>query len=87
MDISESFKTWWRKYDDVEKCRLIKDKSIEVNNKHKKMIKASNAEFNYTGCRTGIRGGKKTTLSAKAQVSTRIYLDSLDELKFMVNTI
>ena len=66
-EISERFKTWWNKYDDVEKCRLIKDKAIEVNSNHKRMVKASNAEFQYTGSRTGVRGGKHTTLSARAQ--------------------
>lgn len=87
MAISEKFKEWWVKCGDVERCRLIKDKGIEVNRNHIKMIKASNAELAYTGCRTGIRGGKKTSLAAKSQISTEIYLRSLDELKYMVSTL
>lgn len=87
MEISDKFKDWWRKYDDVEKLRLIKDKAIEVNNNHKKMIIASNAEFQYTGCRTGIRGGKKTTLSANSQTKTEVFLKSFEEFKYMVSTL
>ena len=86
-EISEKFKTWWRKYDDVEKCRLIKEKAMEVNGNHKKMVKASNAEFQYTGCRTGVRGGKRTTLSANSQTATEFYFRSADELKYMVASL
>ena len=86
-EISEKFKTWWRKYDDVEKCRLIKEKAMEVNSNHKKMVKASNTEFQYSGCRTGVRGGKRTTLAANSQALIELYYRSVDELKYMVATV
>lgn len=85
--MNDKFKNWWRKYDDVEKCRLIKDKSIEVNNNHKKMVKASDSEFNSNASRKGIRGGKRTSLIAKSQTAIETYYNSLDELKYMVSTI
>jgi hypothetical protein len=86
-NVSEKFRLWWAKYDDVEKCRLVKDKSIELNKKHKSMVKASDSEFRHTGHRTGIRGGKLTTLSARAQNATESYLNALDELKYMIATL
>lgn len=86
-EISEKFKTWWRKYDDVEKCRLIKEKAIEVNNNHKKMVRAFSAECNYTGYRTGVRGGKITKLYANSQTATNFYIRSAGELKYMVATL
>lgn len=86
-EISEKLKTWWEKHDDVEKCKLVKDKAMEVNSNHKKMMKASNAEFNFTGCRTGVRGGKRTSLTARSQVAIEFYHRSVDELKYMVSTL
>lgn len=83
-NVSEKFREWWAKYDDVEKCRLIKDKAIDLHRKHKSMVNHSDTEFRYTGSRTGIRGGKLTTLSAKAQNATESYLNALDELKYMI---
>lgn len=85
--ISEKLKEWWRKYDDVEKCRLIKEKSIILNNYHKKMVKSTDAEYKSGFNRVGIRGGKFTSLSAKAQNNTRMYLDCLEEFKYMASTI
>ncbi len=60
---------------------------MEVNSNHKKMLKHSAAEFDYNGSRTGIRGGRMTSLAAKSFCATKCYLNSVDELKYMVNTL
>jgi len=85
--ISDKLKEWWRKYDDVEKCRLIKEKATILNNHHKRMVNSTRAEMQYGFNRVGIRGGKFTSLSAKAQNNTRMYLDCLEEFKYMASTI
>lgn len=46
--------------------------------------KAVKREFEYEGCRTGIRGGKRTTITAKAVNSTQMYFSSIEELKFII---
>jgi len=87
FSVSDRYKEWWRKYDDVEKCKLIKDKAMQLNKNHQKMVKASNSEMQHNGARTGLRGGKITTLQANTQRATKTYLDSLDEFKYMVATL
>lgn len=84
--IKQKFIDWWRTRDDVDKCERIKNKAIEVNNAHKKMVKASKREAEYNGSRTGIRGGTFTTITVNAQRATESYLNSLEELKYMVKT-
>lgn len=85
--ITENFKTWWRKYDDVEKCRLIKEKAYQVNRYHKLLVKAQFAEHAYGFNRSGTRGGKFTTLVSRTQNATDRYLVALEELKYMVGTM
>lgn len=46
--------------------------------------KSLNAEFNYKGCRAGLRGGKITSLAAKTTNDTKAYLSSLEYLKLIV---
>lgn len=87
MEISERFKTLWRSQDDVNRCELIKNTAISVNRQHKKMIISNKAELEYGFNRTGIRGGKFTTLNANSQNTTRIYLELLEQLKYMVSTL
>lgn len=53
----------------------------------KKMKKASNAEFNYDGCRTGIRGGRRTTLSANSANAAQMYDASMDDLKLLIKLL
>ena len=49
--------------------------------------KALKSEYNYEGCRTGVRGGKRTTLSARADNSAESYVDSIKYLKMIVNEL
>ncbi len=86
-EVSEKFKQWWRSQDDVERCRLIKDKAIEVNNNHKKRVRALDQEMAYGFNRTGPRGGRFTRLVANSQNATEAYLRSVDELQYMVSTL
>ena len=86
-EISKRLKVWFDLHTDTEKCQLIKDKAVIVNNNRKKMEKAVDSEFNFNGDRRGVRGGKSTTLTAKAQTATEFYLDSLGELKYMVASL
>lgn len=85
--ISDKFKEWWRKYDDVEKLKLISKKAIELKNISLRQKKALDAELDFGLNRTGLRGGKFTSLIAKSQNLTKLYLDTYDELKYMVSTL
>ena len=84
FNVLDQFKEWYRKYDDIERCRLVKEKSIQVNNAQKSMSKAVRAEYLSPAQRTGVRGGKFTTLVVRSQKATEKYLRLLDELKYMV---
>jgi hypothetical protein len=87
MSISVKYKEWFAKYDDVEKCKLIKDKAMKVNNNHKKMVNATRREMEYGFNRVGVRGGKFTSLVANSQNATQTYLRTVEELKYMVATL
>lgn len=81
--ISDKFKDWWRKHDDVEKLKLISKKAIELKSISLRRKKALDAELDFGLNRTGLRGGKFTSLSAKSQNLTKCYLDAIEELKYM----
>ena len=85
--INDKFRTWWATRDDVERCKLIKDKSIEVNRNHKSMDKANKAVLGSNSSRSGVSGGKFTTLQANLHRHTKSYLDSIEELKYMVSRL
>ena len=85
--ISDRFKDWWKTQSEVEKVKLIRKRSSDLVSNQLKKQKASDAEFNFNGCRKGIRGGKITTLAARSQTNTKIYLDCIEELKFMINNL
>lgn len=87
MEVSESFKDWWRKYDDVERCRLIKDKAIELNQSHKALVRALDATHKFGNNRTGVRGGRSTSLQAQLDKTTKRWLDLTIQLKYMVATL
>lgn len=80
---ADRFSQFWSKLNEQEKCEIVAKQAKIVNQNHKKMIKAVESEFQYTGSRTGIRGGKATTLTANAQVATTMYYKSVDDLKQM----
>lgn len=47
----------------------------------RKRNKASDAEFNFDGCRAGVRGGKITTLAANSARNAELYDCSIEDLK------
>lgn len=83
--ISDKYKEWWRKYDDVEKFKLISKKAIECKNLALRREKALKAELDFGFNRTGKRGGKFTSLNAKSLNITKLFLNAEEELRFMVN--
>lgn len=84
---SSDYKLWWAAQDDVNRCSLIKDKSIEVNRLHKRMVKASDARMTYGFNRSGQRGGKFTSLAAHEERCTEAYLEAVNEFKYMTRTL
>jgi UV DNA damage repair endonuclease len=89
FNVSNQFKEWYRKYDDSEKCRLVKEKSIQVNNAHKRFVKALKAEQNSSSVRVAKQhsnghGGKMASLSTQTSRTAKTYQDLSDELKYMV---
>ena len=85
--ISNQFKDWWVKYDEIERVSYVFEKSKQLKAYQTKQQKALKAEMSYGFNRVGQRGGKFTTINARAQNCTRMYLQCLDELKYMVATI
>lgn len=49
--------------------------------------KSLTAELNYNGARTGARGGKRTTLSAKASNDCQAYEQDINYLKLIIKYI
>ena len=82
--LNDRYKKWYESLDYSEKHAAIKDKAIELNKNHKKVNKASDTEFCFNGCRTGIRGGRMTTLQANTARASKAYNDSRYELEYMV---
>lgn len=87
VDRSPDFKTWWATQDDVNRCLLIKNKAIEINRLHKKMVKASDGRMEYGFNRVGIRGGKFTSLAAHEERCTHDYLEAVKDFKYMTITL
>lgn len=85
--ILENFKIWWNIIDDAEKCKHIKNFAINMNNTHKRMVKATKAEIDFGPNRRGSRGGRFTTLNATSQRATSAYLELVDELKYMIKLL
>ena len=85
--LNERYKKWFRALAHSEKLVAIKDKAIAVNKSYKKLMRASDAEYSYKGSRTGIRGGKKTTLSSNTSRASQEYNELIDELRYMAKDI
>ena len=66
---------------ELERLQLLSKMSRGLIADFKKMQKAAEAEFQYSGDRKGPRGGKRTTLSAKAQNTTESYQSAVEYFK------
>lgn len=84
---SEKLKEWFLSLDKTTQIQEVKKMSIHLCSLKKSMDKSTKAEFEYGFNRTGIRGGKFTSLNAKSQNNTRMYLDCEDSLKLIVKLL
>ena len=69
---------------DVDKLLYARKQVNTVLSNLKSRNKASMAEFNTDSQRTGVRGGKRTTLSANSYNTARMYDANLEDLKILV---
>lgn len=87
MEVSIKFKEWFEAQSRTEKTDSIKNHAIRLNSLKKAQDKAVANEIAYGFNRVGIRGGKFTSLNAKADNCARMY-DSFEcELKYMINRL
>lgn len=84
---SEKLTEWFLSLDKTTQIEQIKKMSIRLYSLKKTMDKSTKAEFEYGFNRIGIRGGKFTSLNAKAQNNTRMYLDCEDSLKLIIKLL
>lgn len=80
----EYFLLWYNKFDEIEKLKLISKKVNECKQLSLRRKKALDAELNQNFNRVGKRGGKLTTIYARAENITRQTLDNQELLKIMV---
>ena len=72
---------------DLDRLLFIRKLINSSISNFKSKERALKSEFNYEGCRKGVRGGKRTSLSAKASNSAEIYVKSIEFLKLATNKI
>jgi len=87
MNVDDRFKGWFKNQSDLEKIDIIKKYSSRLLALKKQLDKATKAELDYGFNRIGVRGGKFTTLNAKSDNCARMYVDCLEELKYMIKNI
>lgn len=80
----EKYLEWYNKFDEIEKLKIISKKTLELKNYSIRREKALKAELDYGFNRVGVRGGKFTTLYSRSQRITELYLQSKEELKFLI---
>ena len=83
-EISTKFAFWFQSLSKSEKVENIKKFSINLNRLYKSMEKATKSEMQYGFNRVGMRGGKFTSLNAKADNCARMYQQCESELKYMI---
>jgi len=81
------FKDWFESQDKTSKTDSIKKFAIRLNSLKKSLDKATKAELEYGFNRIGIRGGKFTSLNAKADNCARMYVQCEEELKYMIRNL
>jgi len=84
MNVDSRFKEWFDKQDKSSQTDSIKKFAIHLNRLKKSLDKATKAELEYGFNRIGVRGGKFTSLNAKADNCAKMYSQCEDELKYMV---
>ncbi len=81
------FVDWFTSQEKTEKTDSIKKFAIRLNSLKKSLDKATKAELEYGFNRIGIRGGKFTSLNAKADNCARMYQQCEEELKYMIRAL
>ena len=85
--VSERLKKYWSTLGIGEQHRLLKEQTNNVYKAYVQMENASQKEFDHGLNRTGIRGGKLTTIIANTQKKSEIYYSLLEELKYMTSQL
>lgn len=80
-------KEYFRGLSEYEKVNAIQKQSKVVRDSFEKKHRALLAESSFNGSRTGARGGKRTTLTARASNACKNYQDAIDILKIYVNEL
>lgn len=84
---SEKLTEWFLSLDKATQIEQIKKHSIQLHSYKKSMEKATKAELEYGFNRVGVRGGKFTSLNAKADNCARMYDGCEEALKLMVKLL
>lgn len=87
MEIDIRFQEWFKNQDSESKTDSIKKFAIRLHTLQKSLNKATKAELEHGFNRVGIRGGKFTSLNAKADNCARMYMQCKEELKYMIKTL
>ena len=85
--MEERIKKYMSSLSDTDKLLYARKQINTVLSSLKSRDKASMAEFNTDSFRTGIRGGKRTTLSANTYNTARIYDSNLEDLKIIIRNL
>lgn len=83
MSTLSEFQKIFLKLSIEEKKKCIKRFEKRLKELHKQRQKALQNEIEYGFNRRGTRGGRFTTLNAKAQNVSRLYFDCEEDIKFM----
>ena len=87
MEVSVKFKEWYESQSRSEQTESIKKHAIRLASLKKAQDKAVASEIAYGFNRIGKRGGKFTSLNAKADNCARMFDAFQIELKYMINTL
>lgn len=83
--MEERLKKYITSLTEEERLVYCRKQISSVMSNFKSKEKAVKSELEYDGCRTGVRGGKRTTLSARAVNTTQLYFSSIEELRLIVS--
>lgn len=83
--MNSQLKEWFLKQEN--KIEIVKNQSLELNRLYKKYLKSTKAFHNFKGSRTGVRGGKHSTIWAKQSNDFEMYQRCLENLKLMINLL
>ncbi len=83
-NMENKIKKYMESLSDEDKLLYARKQVNTVLSSLKSRNKASMAEFNTASERKGVRGGRRTTLSANSYNTARIYDSNLEDLKTLI---